>query len=158
MSLAKYSGNTSSNIFSVFARVRIQAPQPQPFPPHPPPLYSPHPCWLFLRCSRRGRPGLAWGRVVDARLEHSERRWRRSLLAAVVGCCFAPPSGWNLQSDCSHFQSNFTRSQLGPFFVLKFVRSWGFGARFLQPFPKSLVTVKAYSNTKKWPVIAVNGR
>ena len=46
------------------------------------------------------------------------------------------------------------KPQLGPFFVLKFVRSRGFGARFLQPFPKSLVTVKAYSNTK----MAVNGR
>ena len=37
----------------------------------------------------------------------------------------------------------------------------GFGARFLQPFPKSLVTVKYHSNTemvKKWPLIAVNGR
>ena len=32
-----------------------------------------------------------------------------------------------------------------------------FGARFLQPFPKSLVIVKAYSN-KKWPLIAVNSR
>ena len=57
-----------------------------------------------------------------------------------------------------------TQSQLGPFFVLKFVRSRGFGARFLQPFPKSLVTVKYYSNTKmavsnrKRPLIAVNGR
>ena len=48
----------------------------------------------------------------------------------------------------------FTRPQLGPFFVLKFVRSWGFGARFLQPFPKALVTVKHYLNTK----MAVNGR
>ena len=30
----------------------------------------------------------------------------------------------------------------------------GLGARFLQPFPKSLVNVRNYSNTK----IAVNGR
>ena len=30
----------------------------------------------------------------------------------------------------------------------------GFGARFLQPFPKSLVTVRHYSNTK----MAVNSR
>ena len=48
----------------------------------------------------------------------------------------------------------FTRPQLGPFFVLKFVRSRGVGARFLQPFPESLVTVKYYSNTK----MAVNSR
>ena len=47
-----------------------------------------------------------------------------------------------------------TRPQLGPLFVLKFVRSRGFGARFLQPFPRSLVTVKYYSNTK----MAVNSR
>ena len=40
--------------------------------------------------------------------------------------------------------AKFTRPQLGPFFVLKFVRSRGFGARFLQPFPKSLVTRKYY--------------
>ena len=33
----------------------------------------------------------------------------------------------------------------------------GFGARFLQPFPSFLVTVKCYSNTK-WPLIAANGR
>ena len=49
------------------------------------------------------------------------------------------------------------RPQLAPFFVLKFARSRGFGARFLQPFPKSLVTVKYDSNTK-WLLIAVNGR
>ena len=36
------------------------------------------------------------------------------------------------------------RPRLGPFFVLKFVRSRGFEARFLQPFPKPLVTVKYY--------------
>ena len=42
----------------------------------------------------------------------------------------------------------FTRPQLGPFFVLKFVRSRGFGARFLQPFPKSVVTVEYYANIK----------
>ena len=35
--------------------------------------------------------------------------------------------------------------------------STGFWARFLQPFPKSLVTVKYYS-TPNWPLIAVNGR
>ena len=58
----------------------------------------------------------------------------------------------------------FTRPQLGPCFVLKFVRSRGFGSRFLQPFAKSLLTAKCYSNTKmavnsrKWPLIAVNGR
>ena len=48
----------------------------------------------------------------------------------------------------------FTRLQLGPFFVLKFARSRGFGARFLQPLPKSLVTLKYFSNTK----MAVNSR
>ena len=37
-----------------------------------------------------------------------------------------------------------------------FVHSRGFWARFLQPFPKSVVAVKYYSN-KKWPLIAVNG-
>ena len=47
-----------------------------------------------------------------------------------------------------------TRPQLGPFFVLKFVRSRVLGANFLQPFPKSLVTVKCHLNTK----IAVNSR
>ena len=47
-----------------------------------------------------------------------------------------------------------TRPQLGPFFVLKFVRSRGLAARFLQPLPKSLVTGKYFSNTK----MAVNGR
>ena len=47
-----------------------------------------------------------------------------------------------------------TRPQLGPFFVLKFVRSRGFGARFLQPLPKLLVTVTHFSNTK----MAVNSR
>ena len=52
------------------------------------------------------------------------------------------------------FVPSVTRPQLGPFFVLKFVRSWGFGARFLQPLPKSLVTVKYFSNTK----MAVNSR
>ena len=46
---------------------------------------------------------------------------------------------------------------IGPFFVLKFVRSRFGGARFPQPFPKPLVTVKYDSNTK-WPSIAVNGR
>ena len=51
-----------------------------------------------------------------------------------------------------------TRSQLEPFFVLKFVRSRALGARFLQPFPRSLVTVKYYSHTKKWPLMAVNSR
>ena len=49
---------------------------------------------------------------------------------------------------------SITRPQLGPFFVLKFVRSRVLGAKFLQPFPKSLVAVKCYSSTK----IAVNGR
>ena len=49
---------------------------------------------------------------------------------------------------------NLTRLQLGPFFVLKFVRSRVLGARFLRPFPKSLVTEKCDSNTK----LAVNSR
>ena len=35
-----------------------------------------------------------------------------------------------------------TRPQLGPFLVLKFVRSRGFGVRFLQLFPESLATIK----------------
>ena len=48
----------------------------------------------------------------------------------------------------------FTRPQFGPFFVLKFVRSRVFGRDFLQAFPKSLVTVKYFSNTK----MAVNSR
>ena len=52
------------------------------------------------------------------------------------------------------FLRKFTRPQLGPFFVLKFVRSRSFGARFLQPFPKPLVTVKYYLSTK----MAVNSR
>ena len=43
---------------------------------------------------------------------------------------------------------------IGAFFVLKFVRSQGSGARFLQPPPKSLVTVKYFSNTK----MTVNSR
>ena len=34
----------------------------QPFPPSTPPPCSPHPPWLFLRCSGIGRHGLAWGR------------------------------------------------------------------------------------------------
>ena len=38
------------------------------------------------------------------------------------------------------------RPELGPSFVLKFVRSRVLRARFLQPFPKSLVTVKYSSN------------
>ena len=54
----------------------------------------------------------------------------------------------------NHSQLKLTRPQLGPFFVLKFVRSRGLGARFLHPFLKSLVTVKYYSNTK----MAVNSR
>ena len=40
---------------------------------------------------------------------------------------------------------------VGPSLVLQFV---GFGARFLPPFPKSLATVKYYSNTR----MAVNSR
>ena len=43
----------------------------------------------------------------------------------------------------------------GPFSCPEIRAFMGFGARFLQPFPKSLVTVKYYLNTKK---IAGNGR
>ena len=46
----------------------------------------------------------------------------------------------------------FTRSQLGPFLVLKFVRSRVLGRDLFNRFPKSLVTVKCNSNTK----LAVN--
>ena len=55
----------------------------------------------------------------------------------------------------------------GLVYVLKFVRSRGFGARFLQPFPKSLETAKYYSSTKmaidspfygqSYPLMAVIG-
>ena len=75
--------------------------------------------------------------------------------------CFRPPQKFTPQNCRIPFQFhhvkpniNLTRPQLGPFFVLKFVRSRVFGARFLQPFPNSLVTVKYYSNTK----MAVNSR
>ena len=63
------------------------------------------------------------------------------------------------QKSLSHYAA-----PIGAFFVLKFVRSRGFGARFLQPFPESLATIQYDSNTKmavnsrQWPLIAVNGR
>ena len=41
---------------------------------------------------------------------------------------------------------------IGAFFCPEIRAFMGFGARFLQPFPKSLVTVKYYSSTK----VAVN--
>ena len=47
---------------------------------------------------------------------------------------------------------------IGAFFCPEIRAFTGFGARFLQPFPKSLVTVRYYSNTKMAPLIAVNGR
>ena len=43
---------------------------------------------------------------------------------------------------------------IGAFFCPEIRAFKGFGARFLQPIPKSLVTVKHYSNTK----MAVNSR
>ena len=43
---------------------------------------------------------------------------------------------------------------IGAFFCPEIRAFPGLGARFLQPFPKSLVTVKYYSNTK----MAVNSR
>ena len=43
---------------------------------------------------------------------------------------------------------------IGAFFGPEIRAFTGFGVRFLQPFPKSLVTVKYYSNTK----MAVNAR
>ena len=43
---------------------------------------------------------------------------------------------------------------IGAFFCPEIRAFTGFGARFLQPFLKSLVTVKCSS----WPLIAVNGR
>ena len=55
----------------------------------------------------------------------------------VLGCL-------NFLSPCNFVM----QPQLGPFFVLKFARSQGFGARFLQPFPKSLMRGKYYSKTK----------
>ena len=51
----------------------------------------------------------------------------------------------------------------GLFFCPEIRAFTGFRARFLQAFPKSLVTVKYYSNTimainsRQWPLIAVNG-
>ena len=46
---------------------------------------------------------------------------------------------------------------IGAFFCPEIRAFTGFGARFLQPAPKSLVTIKHNSNTKM-AVIAVNGR
>ena len=46
-----------------------------------------------------------------------------------------------------------TRPQLGPFFCPEIRAFAGFGARFLQPFSKSLVALKYYSNTKIWPLM-----
>ena len=43
---------------------------------------------------------------------------------------------------------------IGAFFCLEIRASTGFGARFLQPFPKSLVTIKYFLNTK----MAINSR
>ena len=78
---------------------------------------------------------------------------RTNFLSALCGL---PKKGY-LSDTCAtpyEKKAKITRPQLGPFFVLKFVRSQGLGARFLQPFPKSLVTVKAYSNTE----LAINSR
>ena len=51
-----------------------------------------------------------------------------------------------------------TRPPIGAFFRCPEICAFkDFGASFLQPFPKSLATVEYYS-TKKWPLIAVNGR
>ena len=55
---------------------------------------------------------------------------------------------------------NFSPKLRGPnwgFFCAEIRAFTGLGARLLQPFPKSLVSVKYYSNIK-WPLTAVNGR
>ena len=48
----------------------------------------------------------------------------------------------------------YCAAPIGAFFCPEIRAFTGFGARFLQPFPKSLVTVKHHSNTK----MAVNSR
>ena len=48
----------------------------------------------------------------------------------------------------------FSPPQLGPFFVLKFVRSWGISSTV----SKVRIDRKVLSKNKKWPLIAVNGR
>ena len=50
-----------------------------------------------------------------------------------------------ISNHLKRFPGNIYVAPIGAFFfVLKFVRSRGVGARFLQPFPKSLVTIKYY--------------
>ena len=62
-------------------------------------------------------------------------------------------------SETEHFKRDMflqvTRPQLGPFFVLKFVRSRVLG-RALSTVPRSLGTVKVLFENKKWPLMAVN--
>ena len=59
---------------------------------------------------------------------------------------FGPhPFVWKTPHPARKYPDSLCGPNWGLFFVLKFVRSRGFGARFLQSFPKSLVTVKYYS-------------
>ena len=55
---------------------------------------------------------------------------------------------WTFRMFRLKFYIRVTRPQLGPFFCPEIRAFTGFGTRFLQPFPKSLVTVKHHSNTK----------
>ena len=61
-------------------------------------------------------------------------------------------------SEWSDFEWSTYAAPIGAFFGPEIGAFTGFGARFLQPFPKSLVTVRYYSNTKMAPLKAVNGR
>ena len=85
---------------------------------------------------------------------HNVRAIRANRLEPAICNVLVPRNGIYKNRGFSSGILKLRGPNWGLFFVLKFVRSRVLGARFLQPFPRSLVTVEYLSHTK----MAVNSR